>query len=133
MTTAPPPRPLSLGAIFLAIFIDLLGFSIIFPLFPALLSHYLQVDGSGGFLGWLLAQIDALARLTGSHDNYREVLFGGLLGSLYGFLQFLFSPVWGSLSDRIGRRRVLMVTVAGTTFSASDKWVRRMGCGFRTM
>ena len=117
MTTAPPHKPLSLGAIFLAIFIDLLGFSIIFPLFPAILSHYLQVDGSGGFLGWLLAQIDALARLTGSHDNYREVLFGGLLGSLYGFLQFLFSPVWGSLSDRIGRRRVLIVTVAGTAFS----------------
>ncbi len=115
--TTPPSRPLSLGAIFLAIFIDLLGFSIIFPLFPALLSHYLQVDGSGGFLGWLLAQIDALARLAGSHGNYREVLFGGLLGSLYGFLQFLCSPVWGSLSDRIGRRRVLMVTVAGTTFS----------------
>jgi MFS family permease len=117
VTTAPPHKPLSLGAIFLAIFIDLLGFSIIFPLFPAILSHYLQVDGSGGFLGWLLAQIDALARLTGSHDNYREVLFGGLLGSLYGFLQFLFSPVWGSLSDRIGRRRVLIVTVAGTAFS----------------
>jgi MFS family permease len=112
-----PTKPASLGAIFLAIFIDLLGFSIIFPLFPALLSHYLQVDGTGGFLGWLLAQIDALARLTGSHDNYREVLFGGLLGSLYGFLQFLFAPVWGSLSDRIGRRRVLLVTVAGTAFS----------------
>jgi MFS family permease len=115
--TAPASKPPSLGAIFLAIFIDLLGFSIIFPLFPALLSHYLQVDGSGGFLGWLLAQIDALARLTGSHGNYREVLFGGLLGSLYGFLQFLFAPVWGSLSDRIGRRRVLLVTVAGTAFS----------------
>jgi len=115
--TAPTSKPPSLGAIFLAIFIDLLGFSIIFPLFPALLSHYLQVDGSGGFLGWLLAQIDALARLTGSHGNYREVLFGGLLGSLYGFLQFLFAPVWGSLSDRIGRRRVLLVTVAGTAFS----------------
>jgi MFS family permease len=39
------------------------------------------------------------------------------LGSLYGFLQFLFAPVWGSLSDRIGRRRVLLVTVAGTAFS----------------
>ena len=85
--TAPTSKPPSLGAIFLAIFIDLLGFSIIFPLFPALLSHYLQVDGSGGVLGWLVTQIDALARLTGSHGNYREVLFGGLIGSLYGFLQ----------------------------------------------
>ena len=115
---APAARaPARLGVIFLTIFIDLLGFSIIFPLFPALLTHYLQVDGSDGVLGWLIAQIDALARLTGSQGNYREVLFGGVLGSLYGFLQFLSAPVWGALSDRIGRRRVLLITVAGTAFS----------------
>jgi MFS family permease len=118
-SSPPPPasRPTSLGVIFLTIFIDLLGFSIIFPLFPALLSYYLKADGSGGVLGWLLAQIDALARLAGSHGNYREVLFGGILGSLYGFLQFLFSPIWGGLSDRLGRRKVLLMTVAGTAFS----------------
>lgn len=103
--------------IFLTIFIDLLGFTIIFPLFPAILEHYLSVDGSGGGLGWLLQQIDHFARLAGSHRNYREVLFGGVLGSLYAFLQFLFAPLWGALSDRIGRRRVLTLTVAGTTFS----------------
>lgn len=91
-TTRPASKPLSIGVIFLTLFIDLLGFSIIFPLFPAILSHYLKVDGSGGMLGWLVAQIDALARLAGSHGNYREVLFGGVLGSLYGFLQFLCAP-----------------------------------------
>jgi len=115
--SAPAPKPLPVGVIFLTLFIDLLGFSIIFPLFPAILSYYLKVDGSGGFLGWLVAQIDALARLAGSHGNYREVLFGGILGSLYGFLQFVFAPIWGALSDRIGRRRVLLVTVAGTALS----------------
>jgi MFS family permease len=105
------------GVIFLTLFIDLLGFSIIFPLFPAILSHYLKVDGSGGILGWLIAQIDALAHLAGSQGNYREVLFGGVLGSLYGFLQFLCAPIWGSLSDRLGRRPVLLMTVAGTALS----------------
>ena len=115
--SAPASKPLPVGVIFLTLFIDLLGFSIIFPLFPAILSYYLKVDGSGGFLGWLVAQIDALARLAGSHGNYREVLFGGILGSLYGFLQFVFAPIWGALSDRIGRRRVLLVTVAGTALS----------------
>lgn len=110
-------RPLSLGVIFLTIFIDLLGFTIIFPLFPALLEHYLRVDGNGGALGWLLTQIDQFAELAGSVGNYRTVLFGGVLGSLYAFLQFAFAPIWGSLSDRIGRRRVLLITVSGTTLS----------------
>ena len=103
----------SLGVIFLTIFIDLLGFTIIFPLFPAILEYYLRVDGTGGGLGWLLARIEALARFAGSHGNYRVVLFGGILGSLYAFLQFLFAPIWGALSDRIGRRPVLLITVAG--------------------
>lgn len=103
--------------IFLTIFIDLLGFTIIFPLFPAILDHYLKVDGNTGVLGWILGQIDHFAQLAGSEGNYRAVLFGGLLGSLYGVMQFVFAPIWGSLSDRIGRRKVLLVTVSGTTLS----------------
>ena len=107
-------RTISLGVIFLTIFIDLLGFTIIFPLFPAILEYYLRADGTGGGLGWLLARIDDFSRLVGSHGNYRAVLFGGVLGSLYSFLQFICSPIWGALSDRLGRRRVLLITVAGT-------------------
>ena len=111
------PRRLSLGVIFLTIFIDLLGFTIIFPLFPSILEHYLRVDGTGGGLGWLLARIDSFARLAGSHGNYRVVLFGGILGSLYSFLQFIFAPIWGAFSDRVGRRRVLLLTITGTAAS----------------
>lgn len=110
-------KPSSIGVVFLTLFIDLLGFSIIFPLFPAILEYYLRVDADSAFLGRLLAQIDALARLAGSHGNYREVLFGGVLGSLYAVLQFLCAPVWGSLSDRVGRRAVLLLTTAGTALS----------------
>ena len=121
MTTSPAstaaPRRHPLGVIFLTVVIDLLGFTIIFPLFPGILDYYLRVDGTGGGLGWLLGRIDAFAALAGSHGNYRVVLFGGILGSLYAFLQFLFSPIWGALSDRIGRRRVLLITVAGTALS----------------
>src|SRR5580700_3169397 len=97
-TTIPAPsRRGPLGTILLTIFMDLLGFTIIFPLFPGILDYYLRVDGSGGFLGWLLQQIDALARLVGSNGNHREVLFGGVLSSLYSFLQFFCSPLWGAL------------------------------------
>ena len=85
---SPNERPLSLGVIFLTIFIDLLGFTIIFPLFPALLDHYLTVEGDAGALGWLLRQIDHFAVLAGSHSNYRAVLFGGALGSLTPFFNF---------------------------------------------
>ena len=39
-----------MGVIFLTLFIDLVGFSIIFPLFPAMLDHYLPREGEGSFL-----------------------------------------------------------------------------------
>ena len=107
----------ALGIIFLTIFIDLLGFTIVFPLFPAILEHYLKVDGSSGLLGGIVSLIDSLAHVAGSHSNYRAVLFGGILGSLYGFLQFVMAPVWGALSDKVGRRQVLIYTVAGTALS----------------
>jgi MFS family permease len=107
----------ALGVIFLTIFIDLLGFTIVFPLFPAILDHYLKVDGTGGLLGWIVSQIDSFARLAGNNTNYRAVLFGGILGSVYGFLQFIMAPYWGALSDKLGRRKVLLYTVAGTAAS----------------
>lgn len=41
------------------------------------------------------------------------VLFGGILGALYSLLQFIFAPFWGSLSDRVGRKPVLIVSIVG--------------------
>jgi MFS family permease len=114
--TAPasPRRPLSLGVIFLTLLIDLIGFSIIFPLGPDLIGYYLRTDGQSGILGWLLAESDSLARALGKDHAFAAVLFGGVLFSLYSILQFVFSPFWGALSDRRGRRGVLLMTVAGT-------------------
>jgi MFS family permease len=43
------------------------------------------------------------------------VIFGGVLGSLFAILQFICAPVWGRLSDRIGRKRVLLITVGLTS------------------
>lgn len=108
------PRPLSLGVIFLTLYIDLIGFSIIFPLGPDLLIHYLDVDGHSGVLGWLLAQTDAVSHWLGKDQNFAAVLFGGVISSFFSILQFIFAPFWGAVSDRHGRRSVLMLTVAGT-------------------
>ena len=114
--TAPatPTRPLSLGVIFLTLLIDLIGFSIIFPLGPDLVQYYLRIDGGSGLLGWLLAQSEAVAHALGREHAFAAVLFGGLLTSFYAILQFVFAPFWGALSDRRGRRGVLRITVAGT-------------------
>lgn len=113
----PAKRPLSLGVIFLTLYIDLIGFSIIFPLAPDLLRHYLALEGHEGLLGWLLGHISSVARALGNETHLPEVLFGGVISSLFSVLQFIFAPFWGSLSDRRGRRPVLVLTVAGTTAS----------------
>lgn len=112
--TPAPARPLSLGVIFLTLYIDLIGFSIIFPLGPDLLEYYLKIDGHSGVLGWMLTQTDAVAAYLGKDRNFAAVLFGGVLSSFFSILQFIFAPFWGAISDRRGRRGVLMFTVAGT-------------------
>ncbi len=109
-----PRRPVSLGVIFLTLYIDLIGFSIIFPLAPDLISYYLRHDGQGGLLGSFLARSNAMALALGQNHAFATVLVGGIVFSLYSVLQFIFAPFWGSLSDRHGRHGVLLVSVAGT-------------------
>ncbi len=130
-TTAPqsPTRAPSLGVIFLTLYIDLVGFSIIFPIVPELLGHYLAVDGQSGLLGWMLAGADAVAQSLGRDSHFAAVLFGGILTSFYAILQFFFAPIWGALSDRHGRRGILRITIAGTALGyllwvvSSSFWV----------
>lgn len=44
-------------------------------------------------------------------DKWDTVLLGGLLGSMFSLLQFFVSPIIGRASDRMGRRRVLLLTM----------------------
>ncbi|MGB0745257.1 MAG: MFS transporter [Opitutales bacterium] len=122
----------TLGIIFLTLFLDLVGFSIIFPLFPAMLDYYLPSGaGDGSLLGRLVAPLAAWAEASGAEDPrlMTAVLFGGILGSLYSILQFLCAPLWGAWSDRVGRRKVLLLTIAGLALSylawffAASFWV----------
>lgn len=112
---SPGKRPLSLGVIFLTLYIDLIGFSIIFPLGPDLLSHYLHSEGHSGALGWLLHHINSVGHLFHTGED-PVVLFGGVISSFFSILQFFFAPFWGSVSDRRGRRGVLLLTISGTAF-----------------
>ena len=81
-------RKPSLLVIFLTVFVDLIGFGLVLPLLP----NYSKNFGASGF----------------------EV---GLIMAAYSLMQFLFAPMWGGLSDRIGRRPVLLVSLAGAAVS----------------
>jgi MFS family permease len=114
--SAPKQNRRTLGIVFLTLFLDLVGFSIIFPLFPAMLDYYLpEGAGDGSLLGQLVGILAGWAEASGA-ENPRfmtAVLFGGVLGSLYSILQFLCAPLWGAWSDRVGRRKVLLITISG--------------------
>jgi MFS family permease len=112
--------PQTLKIVFLTLFLDLVGFSIIFPLFPAILDYYLPTDPSeSNLLSSFIGPIFQLAESTG-HQNPKfitTVLFGGILGSIYSILQFIFAPIWGSLSDKYGRKKLLLITISGLALS----------------
>ena len=73
--------------IFLVVFIDLLGFGLVLPLLPVYAKAFSQ-DETGIQLGMLMAS--------------------------FSIMQFLFAPFWGKLSDRYGRRPILMVGLLGS-------------------
>jgi multidrug resistance protein len=73
-----------LGILFAVLFIVMLGFSILFPVEP----YYARMFGATSqTMGWLMAS--------------------------YSLAQFIFSPLWGRLSDRVGRKPVMLVGLAG--------------------
>lgn len=83
-------RSSGLGFIFLTLLIDILGGGLLFPVLPkfiASVSHLSPGDASRHY---------------------------GLLLSLYGAMQFLFAPLFGALSDRLGRRPVLLISLLVT-------------------
>lgn len=107
----------SLKLVFLTLFLDLIGFSIIFPLFPTLAKHYLTVDSDNYFLKLIFGSITSLTTHAGATNFNSIVLFGGALGAIYSLLQFIAAPFWGSLSDKVGRRPILLVSVFGLFLS----------------
>lgn len=121
------------GVVFLTIFLDMVGFSVLFPLFPEMLEHYLAREAriGGGlvtdFVNFILG-FSIVGEDSGSF-RFETVIFGGALGSLYAILQFFFAPIWGRLSDKVGRRPVLLYTLGGTCLGyllwifAGDFWI----------
>uniref|UniRef100_A0A493TP07 Uncharacterized protein n=1 Tax=Anas platyrhynchos platyrhynchos TaxID=8840 RepID=A0A493TP07_ANAPP len=74
----PPPRNRVIAIVFLALFIDLLGFALILPLFPSILDYYSRTQ-DGLYLS-LQHGVDWFAEMVGMPPGrkYNSVLFGGM-------------------------------------------------------
>lgn len=112
-----PKTKSTLKIVFVTLFLDLVGFSIIFPMFPALAKYYLEVDSQNIFLRFIFDGINTLLNSSNASDFSPIVLFGGALGALYSLLQFIAAPIWGGISDKIGRKKSLTISVAGLALS----------------
>ncbi|KAG7489424.1 major facilitator superfamily domain-containing protein 10 [Solea senegalensis] len=99
--------------VLVVLLLDLLGFTLILPLLPSILDHYANT-GDVVYQS-LQSLVDCFRETLGIplDKKYNNVLFGGLIGSLFSLLQFLSSPVTGALSDRHGRRPLLLLTTVG--------------------
>ncbi|XP_023300900.2 major facilitator superfamily domain-containing protein 10 [Lucilia cuprina] len=98
--------------VFISLLFDLLAFTIILPLLPSLLEYFKSNDSSGLY-NILTERISWFQEFLGAPERYNSVLFGGFLGSMFSFLQFIASPVVGGLSDYYGRKPVIVVCAAG--------------------
>ncbi|MEH6413943.1 TCR/Tet family MFS transporter [Pseudomonas sp. CGJS7] len=93
MTSASAPaagaRRAALVFIFITVLIDVLSFGLIIPVLPHLIERFV-----GG-------------------DTARAAYWVGLFGTVYALAQFMFAPIQGSLSDRYGRRPVILLSCLG--------------------
>ena len=116
-----PSTPQSQGktmyVVFFGLIIDLLAFTLILPLLPQLLEHYKKHDAEGGLYSFLDSKVKWFGSWVGAPDEFIPVFFGGLIGSLFSFLQFVASPMIGGLSDYYGRRPLLLLTAVGIAIS----------------
>ena len=89
---APKPdkaaKPVGLNFIMVCVFIDMLGIGLAVPVLPVLVGEY-----------------------VGGRDS--QALWYGILATVFGLCQFLCMPLLGALSDKVGRRPVMLYSMVG--------------------
>ena len=91
MTSVPAAaaaKPGNLNFVLVSIFIDMLGIGLIIPVMPVLVGEFV-------------------------HGREEQALWFGILSAVFGLMQFVFMPMLGAVSDRVGRRPVLLYSMAG--------------------
>ncbi len=97
----------SLAVIYSTIALDAVGIGLVFPILPRLIQDVTHTPDVAPYVGWM--------------------------AGLYAAMQFVFAPVLGALSDRLGRRPVLLVSLAGAAISyvvmalAPQLWMLMLG------
>ena len=89
VSSAPSPRRAALAFIFITVVLDMLALGVIVPVLPKLIEDFVQ------------------------GDTARAAEIYGLFGTAWALMQFIFSPVLGALSDRYGRRTVILLSNFG--------------------
>jgi DHA1 family tetracycline resistance protein-like MFS transporter len=107
MTVHPPKTPVAnLNFVLICVFIDMLGVGLIIPVLPVLVGEF-----------------------TGSRDD--QSWWYGVMSATFGMMQFLFMPMLGALSDRVGRRPVLLYSMAGMGINfLTTAWAPNLACLF---
>lgn len=103
---AAAPAPGNLNFVLICVFIDMLGIGLIVPVLPLLVGEF-----------------------TGSRDD--QSYWFGILSATFGLMQFIFMPMLGAFSDRVGRRPVLLYSMAGMCVNfLTTAWAPNLACLF---
>jgi DHA1 family tetracycline resistance protein-like MFS transporter len=109
MTSTAATRQASTGNlnfVLVCVFIDMLGIGLIVPVLPLLVGQYVS-------------------------GREEQALWFGVMTTVFGLMQFIFMPMLGAISDRVGRRPVLMYSMAGMCINfLATAWAPNLACLF---
>src|SRR4051812_37774738 len=96
----------NLNFILVCVFIDMLGIGLVVPVLPILVGEF-------------VASRDA------------QAMWFGILSAVFGLMQFIFMPMLGAISDRVGRRPIMMYSMTGMCINfLATAWAPNLACLF---